>query len=107
MEVGHVLAGARTFGFHGVFNLLLVMEKQELTSLVSEFPESIARSDMTHYLLGNLLTLGHYDVALALGKRILQVRPDNARAAQAVDRARRGLLTTPAANQIRRERVRS
>jgi hypothetical protein len=91
MEVAPIFSGARTFGFHGVFNLPLVMSAEELRALVSQFSDAIATSEMTGRLLNNLLTIEQYESALALGARILDANPRNADAAQAIHLARRSL----------------
>jgi hypothetical protein len=93
MEVEPIFAGTRTFGFHGVFNLPLVMGAEELRVLVSQFSDGIANSEMTLRLLNNLLTIRQYESALALGARMLEANPGNARAAQAIMSARRSLQT--------------
>ena len=91
MEVAPIFAGARTFGFHGVFNLPLVMSAEDLRTLVSQFSDDIANSEMTVRLLNNLLTIKQYESALALGARMLQANPGNAHAAQAIQSARQFL----------------
>jgi len=91
MEVVPIFAGARTFGFHGVFNLPLVMSSQELRVLVSQFSDAIVSSEMTGRLLNNLLTIRNYEGAIALGERMLETNPGNAHGAQAIQLARRSL----------------
>jgi hypothetical protein len=93
MDVAPIFAGARTFGFHGVFNLPLVMGSEELCALVSQFSDAIANAEMTGRLLNNLLTIRNYEAALALGVRMLEANPGNAHAAQAIQSARRSLKT--------------
>jgi len=93
MEVAPIFAGSRTFGFHGVFNLPLVMSDEELCILISQFTDAIASSEMTGRLLNNLLTIRYYGAAIALGMRMLEANPWNAHAAQAVQSARQSLKT--------------
>jgi hypothetical protein len=47
MGLAPILAGARTFGFDEVFNLLLVMSDDDLRMLGSQFSDAIAISEMT------------------------------------------------------------
>jgi hypothetical protein len=93
MEVAPIFAGARTFGFHGVFNLPLVMSPEELRVLVSQFSDAIVNSEMTGRLLNNLLTVKRYEGAIALGARMLEANPGNAHAAHAIVSARRSMKT--------------
>ena len=95
MEVEPIFSGSRTFGFHGVFNLPLVMSPDELCVLVSQFSDAIARSEMTDRLLNNLLMIKQYESALALGARMLDANPGNAHAAHAIHLARRYLKIHP------------
>jgi hypothetical protein len=100
-DASYVFAGARPFGFHGVFHIFLVTDPRELLSLVREFPESVACSDMTELLLRNLLKFGHCDCALALAERILEFRPDNNAGRQAVFEARSALAARKAMGKAR------
>jgi hypothetical protein len=93
MEVAPIFAGARAFGFHGVFNLPLVMSADELCILVSQFSDAIASSEMTGRLLNNLLSIKYYEAAIALGTRMLEANSRNAHAAQVVQSARQSLKT--------------
>ena len=84
MDAGDVIAGAKTFGFHGVFNLFLVESEQEIVAMAPLLSGSIARSEMTGLLLKNLMKFRQFAGALALGRRMLEIDPDNTDVADAV-----------------------
>lgn len=81
----------KTFGFHGVFNLIHFEPEHEIAALASIFPDSLAWSDPVLLLLRNLLIVGQFGAALALGQRILDADPENDEAADAIVRSRSAL----------------
>ena len=82
------LPDEKTFGFHGVFNLIHVESEHDIAALAATLPDSIAISEMTMLLLRNLVILRQFDAARALGQRMLEVDPENEEAADAVVRSR-------------------
>lgn len=88
MDAHDVVAGAKTFGFHGVFNMFLVESEQAIAAMAPLLSESIARSEMTGLLLKNLVKFRQLEGALALGQRMLEIDPENTDAADAVVQAR-------------------
>jgi hypothetical protein len=88
MDAADAIAGIRTFGFHGLFNLFLVEDERELIHLAAQFSDSLASSEMMQLLLKNLIAFGRLDAALALGTRTLKAAPDDEVAADVVVRAR-------------------
>ena len=82
------LPDEKTFGFHGIFNLIHVENEHDIAELAGALPDSITISEMTGLLLRNLVILHQFEAALALGQRILEVDPENEEAAGAVVRSR-------------------
>jgi hypothetical protein len=87
MDASDVVAGAKTFGFHGVFNMFLVENEDEIVAMAPMLSESIARSEMTGLLLENLLKFRQFGGAVALARRMLEINPENTYAADAALRA--------------------
>jgi hypothetical protein len=88
MDARDVIAGAKTFGFHGVFNLFLVESEQEIVAMAPLLSGAIAGSEMAELLLKNLLQFRQFAGALALGRRMLEIDPENTLAAETVLRSR-------------------
>lgn len=86
-EMGPLPIG-ETLGFHGVFNLIHFESEHEIAALASMLSDSLARSEMVLLLLRNLLIVGQFVAALALGERMLAADPENDEAADAVVRSR-------------------
>jgi hypothetical protein len=76
MDQREAISGKKTFGFHGIFNFFAVEGQQEIVALAAVLPDEIAASEMSELLLRNLMAFRRFDAALALGRRILQVKPD-------------------------------
>jgi uncharacterized protein DUF5672 len=91
MDAGDVIAGAKTFGFHGFFNMFLVESEQEIVAMAPLISESIARSEMTGLLLKNLMKFRQFAGGLALARRMLEFDPENGIAADAMLQAQCGL----------------
>lgn len=91
IDASRVLAGTRTFGFHGVFNLFLVEDQDDLVGLISSFSDSVAASDMTELLLRNLLKFERFEAVLALGRRIAATNRESTFVGNAIDQARQRL----------------
>jgi len=100
MDAGDVIAGAKTFGFHGVFNLFLVESEREIAAMAPLLSASTARSEITELLLKNLVKFRQSAGALALGRRMLEIDPENPVATDAVLRARYELDLRDAATKI-------
>jgi len=58
-----LLPDARTFGFHGLFNMHRVMPPAELHALVASLPDGLARGLDAHDLCAELIRHGHLDTA--------------------------------------------
>ena len=91
------MPNGNTFGFHGIFNLIHFEREHEIMAFASMLPDSLARSDMVLLLLRNLVIVGQFDAAMALGHRILEADPRNEEIADAVVRSRFGLARKRAA----------
>jgi hypothetical protein len=88
MESAYVGAGAKTFGFLGIFNLCLVESQAEIAAIARQLPDSIARSVPISFLLHNLVKFEQWEAVTALGRRVLEANPENEDVAGAVVRAR-------------------
>jgi hypothetical protein len=91
IDASPVLLGAKTFGFHGLFNLFAVESQADIIKFVSSLSDSHAMSQMADLLLKNLVKFGLYSAALALGGRILECKPESEVIASELIRAREGL----------------
>jgi len=105
METGYVIGGAKTFGFHGIFNLFLVETQQEITAISRALPDNIACLQSVELLLGNLMQFEMLQPSLALGQRILAVVPENDFAAGVVVRVREMLAQKNEAPAQKRSRM--
>lgn len=88
LDASAVLSGQRPFGFHGIFNLIHVEPENEILTLVTDLPYSVAAGEMTELLFKNLLICRLYRAAIALGTRMLQAKPDRLDIANALVAAR-------------------
>ena len=75
------------FGFHGLFNFCRVVPPGELAALASTFNAAIVRSQQCAALLRNCLAMNQWTSAMALARRMLEVDPDRAEAANALANA--------------------
>jgi hypothetical protein len=91
MDARDVIAGAKTFGFHGIFNLFLVEGEQEIAAMAPLLSASMARSEMVGVLLENLVKFRQFEGALALGRRMLETDPENTAVVDTVLAARNEL----------------
>jgi hypothetical protein len=80
MQTSHVIGGANTFGFHGIFNLFLVEPEEEIATVAALLSDSAATSDGMRMLLWNLVNVGKWEAAAAVGRRILEANSTDARA---------------------------
>jgi Protein of unknown function (DUF5672) len=83
--------GAKTFGFHGVFNLFLVEPPAQIVAMVDQFSDAVARSIGVNLLLKNLVQFEMWETAAMVGRRILLAEPDDDEVASLVVRAREAL----------------
>ena len=81
---GHIMAGAKTFGFHGIFNLFLVEPMEQIEAVAARMSDQTARLDTLHLLLQNFANFGLWEGAVALGRRILSASPENTTVAEIV-----------------------
>jgi hypothetical protein len=88
MGAADMLFGAKTFGFHGFFNLFLVETEAEIVAMAPLLSDSIVLSEAAPLLLKNLMMFRQFEGAIALAARIQQIDPTNADVADAVMRAR-------------------
>jgi hypothetical protein len=84
METAHIMAGAKTFGFHGIFNLFLVEPMEQIEAVAARMSDQTARLDTLHLLLQNFANFGLWEGAVALGRRILSASPENTTVAEIV-----------------------
>jgi hypothetical protein len=101
LDSSYVLAGAETFGFHGVFNLFLVENEPEIVAMAARFSDAIARSEALDILFRRLAHHERWDAALAVGQRIL-ASTENERVATGLVRAREEVVRRRAAAPRRR-----
>jgi hypothetical protein len=87
-----VLLGAKTFGFHGLFNMFAVESQPEIVAFAARLSDSNAKSEMAELLLANLVKFERFAAALALGSRVLECNPENQAVADEVVRAREALV---------------
>ena len=93
-----VRAGGRTFGFHGVFNLHLVEDENEIIAMADSFSNAIAASPAVALLLQRLVEARQWMAAVTVGQRVLAVRDDERIAAlvvQARDEVARARAQAP------------
>jgi hypothetical protein len=88
MDTPYIIAGGKTFGFHGIFNLFLIETQQEIAAVASNLTDDVARLASIQLLLSNLLQFQMWEACLALGQRILAASPENDYVAGAVVQAR-------------------
>jgi hypothetical protein len=88
MDAHEIISGAKTFGFHGIFNLFLVENEPGIAAVAAALSDSAASSEMVAILLQNLLNFGQFEAALAVSRRMLNANPEDEIAAQAVVQAR-------------------
>jgi hypothetical protein len=84
MDARDVVAGQKTFGFHGLFNLFAVESEEEIAAVAPLLSDAILVSEIAELLLKNLVKFHQYEAACALGQRMLEVRPENRVAADAL-----------------------
>lgn len=77
MESAYVGQGAKTFGFHGAFNLCLVESQREIAAIARQLPDTIVRSLPITLLLKNLVRFEQWEAVAALGRRMLEANPEN------------------------------
>lgn len=77
------------FGFHGLFNICLVEPSHEIAKFAELLPESVLRSEFCTFLLMNCMIFKQWTAAVALGSRMLESDPGNARVAEIVAEARK------------------
>ena len=82
------LRGEPVFGFHGLFNLFLTEPQPEIAAFGEELPDDILRSQFCGFLLSNCVNYKQWDAAIALGGRMLEADPDNAKTAELLTAAR-------------------
>jgi hypothetical protein len=88
------ISGRRTFGFHGLFNFFLVEPELELVELADQLPGDILRSLSCRQLFGNCYNFKQWTAAVALGRRMMEIDPDDADIAAKVVDARTMLSAT-------------
>ena len=104
MDARDVVAGQKTFGFHGIFNLFAVESEEEIAAIALLLSDAMVVSEMAELLLKNLVKFHQFGAACALGQRMLEVRPENRVAADALALAGNALesrhATAPKENRI-------
>lgn len=81
------------FGFHGLFNIWLVLEPHELEGYISNLPQSIVASRQFFQLGINYRDLRQFQFSEAIFRRILDLNPDHPEARLQLD----ALVKSPAA----------
>jgi hypothetical protein len=79
-----VKEGIPTFGFHGLFNFHFVEPQEEVAAFAEQMPDDLLRHEFCEILLFNCAKAKLWDAAIALGSRMLEVDPDNAKVAEVV-----------------------
>jgi tetratricopeptide (TPR) repeat protein len=80
----------RPFGFHGLFNMWMVLPQQELAEFISDLASSSVSSRQFLQLGKNYLELGRKEESAVVLKRRLEVVPEDAEAAKLL-----GSITSP------------
>jgi len=84
MDARDVIAGQKTFGFHGLFNFFAVESESEIVDLIPLLSNAAVESEMAHLLLKNLVKFHQFEASLALAKRMFMAHPNNQEAADAI-----------------------
>jgi len=105
METPYVLGGAKTFGFHGIFNLFLVENERAIVAFALQLSDTIARLPSIALLLQNLVKFQMWEAALIVAQRMLAADPENAEVGGIVVRVRERVALHRAASTRSRQNM--